>query len=143
MGCRGVWAALAAGLVVGGCATTVPDFDEVGIGTRGRGGSAHKTVFRDGAMKGGHLSGSPGGPPMVHQSEGRMPAAELAELAGLVAALPPPLTKEPECGESRRDVTVVRAGVSLVHKACGKEPFAAEEAEAVFALIDRHRVGGW
>ena len=132
----------AATLALSACVATTNTFKSVSISSSGSGGHAHKHVEADGTMDGGHMSGSRGGAPMVHLSQGKMPADDLARLNRLAADLPetaPPAA----CGGSKRQLDIEHAGKRRSFVACGGAPFASPVMEEIYGLLGKQRVGGW
>ena len=122
-----------------------PDFTEVIITSKTpEGGYAHKTVTGDGALKGGHLSGSPDSP-RVYESTGRMSKEDLATLRHLIPEAlncepPPPVPK----GTARIEVNiVVTKGKSGSFAVTQKRHFQCPKLKAIWELMSRQDVGAW
>lgn len=123
-------------------------FQQITLESRPKGrGSAYKTLFNTGRVRGAHLSGGPE-LPMVSESTERLASADLRKVNRLVRALvgkPLPRMEQPDqktVGFIRITI-VLDDGKTLESITPMEEPLAPPELAEIVRILSRSRAGSW
>ena len=110
-------------------------------------GYAHKTVWGDGRVVGGHMSGGPKAP-RIYETKAKATPADMKKLVTLVAAAmakPQPTLKSPDQKVAGYNTVMLQISDSKSIAIYGtwSAKFESKEIQAIWEMVGKYKVGAW